>query len=57
MTKKKNQTIGCNVESCKYNDCDYKQCTLNEIKVSSDCKYAEDKDDTICDSYESKNGE
>ena len=57
MTKKKNQKIGCNVESCKYNDCDYKQCILSEIKVSSDCEYAEEKNDTICDSYELKDEE
>lgn len=52
--KKNNQKIKCNVESCKYNDCDCKLCTLKEIEVSSDCRKAEEKDDTICDSYSCK---
>lgn len=46
-----NQKIKCSVESCKYNDCDCKECTLKEIKIACDCKKAEAKDDTICDSY------
>lgn len=56
MAKKQNkkQTIDCNVNSCKYNDCDVEKCTLNEIKVSCDCTHAEEKKDTICDSYSCK---
>lgn len=54
MAKKKNQTIGCSVDSCKYNDCDCNKCTLNEIEVSCDCDEAQEKKDTICDSYSCK---
>ena len=55
--KKKNQKIGCTVESCEFNDCDCNACTLNEIKVVSECKNAEEKSDTVCDSYKSKDEE
>jgi len=55
--KKKNQKIECSVKSCEFNDCDCNECTLNEIKVSSDCKNAEEKSDTICDSYKIKEKE
>lgn len=48
---KNNQKIKCSVDSCKYNDCNCNMCTLKEIKIACDCKFAEEKDDTICDSY------
>ena len=54
MAKKQNQKIGCNVNSCKYNNCDSEQCELNEIKIASEHKNAENKTDTICDSYKTK---
>ena len=53
--KKKNIKIGCTVNSCEFNDCDCNECTLNQIKISSEIKNVEEKSDTICDSYKSKN--
>lgn len=48
----KNQTIHCNVISCKFNDCN-NLCNLDEIKVSCDCnkKDVTDKRETICNSF------
>ncbi len=60
MAKKKdeniNKSIKCDVESCQHNDCDCGCCTLDEIKVSCQCASdeAEEKDVTICDSFECK---
>lgn len=52
----KNPSIKCDVESCKYNNCNDNcgYCTLNEIKVSCTCPHdaAEKKDVTICDSFQ-----
>ena len=50
--KKKNQKIKCNVEACKHNDCDNKECQLNEIKVVCSCCNPNCKDETICDNFE-----
>ena len=51
-----NQTIKCDVESCKYNNTDNYECELDEIKVSCNC--ANDdctcSEETICDSFEEK---
>ena len=47
-----NQKINCDVTSCKYNDADEELCTLEEIKVSNQKDNSEEKEDTICDSYE-----
>ena len=55
--KKKNQKIECTVKSCEFNDCDCNECTLNEIKVASNSKNTEEKSDTICDSFISRDGE
>ena len=54
--KKDNKIINCDVTACKYNDSECKNCTLNEIKISSssDGKQA-NKKETICDSFEEKN--
>ncbi len=54
--KKDNKKIKCDVESCKHNDCECKNCTLDEIKVSAQGDKKEAcKKETICDSYEEKN--
>lgn len=55
--KKKNQKIGCTVKSCEFNDYDCDECTLSEIKVASEYKSAEEKKDTICDSYKLRDEE
>lgn len=51
--KENNQTIKCEVASCKYND-EAGACELNEIKVGCDCD--NDKcsctDETVCQSFE-----
>ena len=57
--KKCNEKIKCDVESCKYNNCDDECCELDSIKVSCTC----DKDDccecneTVCESFEEKNSD
>ena len=52
----KDQTIKCDVESCKYNNTDNCECELDEIKISCNC--ANDdctcSEETICDSFEEK---
>ncbi len=57
MKKKKNPSIKCDVESCKHNDTSCGYCDLNEIKISCNCQptEAEDKDSTICESFECDN--
>ncbi len=49
----KNQKIKCDVKSCKYHDSG--DCTLDEIKVSSNCDCAKDDvcdcEETICASF------
>lgn len=50
--KKKNKNIKCNVESCKHNNLDEKECKLPEIKIGCDCDDVHCKEDTICDSFE-----
>lgn len=50
-----NKSIKCDVESCEYNDCNSCYCTLNEIKVSCNCKPNNaHKKETICDSFKEK---
>ncbi len=53
MKTKANQKIKCDVESCKFNNCDCQECTLKEIKVSCDCANDEvsSKSETICGSF------
>lgn len=50
--KKDNQTIKCDVESCKYHEERY--CSLDKIKVAP-CRAENDKtkEATMCDSFES----
>lgn len=55
MSKKCNNSIKCDVESCKHQNTDKQECELDEIKVScvcdnDDCTCSSD---TICDSFES----
>ena len=51
---KNNKSIKCDVESCKFQNNDDNYCTLEEIKVTSSTDDEEqNKEDTICDSYES----
>jgi len=53
--KKKNQNIKCNVDSCRYNDCDHNACCLDEIKVGCcGCDNPNCREDTACDSFEEK---
>lgn len=52
--KKVEQKIKCDVESCKHQSTDTGCCCLKEIKVSCSCgcNEAEEKDVTICESFE-----
>lgn len=54
MSKKKNPSIKCNVETCKHNDCSCGYCDLDEIQVSCTCDHTEvdTKESTICESFE-----
>ena len=54
-SKEQQQTIKCDVESCVHND-EENHCDLDEIQVSSEISddYVAEKDETICDSYETK---
>ncbi len=47
------QKINCTVESCRYNDCDSKACTLKQIQVEpmKDCHTCT-ADESMCGSYE-----
>lgn len=49
-----NQKIECNVEDCKYCDCDKKCCSLSKIEVGKDNKHTLRSDNTLCSSYECK---
>jgi len=54
MKKANNQTIKCNVESCKFNDCN-NNCELNGIQVSCTCdENKANKDETICESFKKR---
>ena len=47
------QCIKCDVHNCKHCDCNCDCCTLREIKVCT-CNDNENKEATMCDSYEEK---
>ncbi len=51
---KKNNSIQCDVSSCKHNNCEEGYCELDEIKVSCTCDNdnCSCTDKTICDSFE-----
>lgn len=53
---KKNQSIKCNVQTCQYNDCNWQECTLAQIKVSCTCNEnkCSKKIETICDNFKEK---
>lgn len=46
------QTINCTVTSCKYNNCNEKECTLKQIIVTptQDCT-TKNTDESMCGSY------
>lgn len=50
--KSNDQKIKCNVESCKFQDCNC--CTLNEIEVGCSCSNdkATKNKETLCKSFE-----
>ena len=54
--KEKNNHIKCDVMDCKHNNCDCNYCRLEEIKVCS-CAPEEEKEATMCDSYQKKEAE
>ena len=47
------QKINCTVRSCKYNNLDNRECTLNKIMVTpmKDCN-TKKADESMCSSYE-----
>lgn len=47
------QKINCTVGSCKFNDYNNKQCTLNQITVTpiQNC-HTQNPDESMCSSYE-----
>lgn len=56
---KTNSSIKCDVDSCKYNNCEEGYCELDEIKVgcvcdSEDCRECEE---TVCESFDTKDVE
>ncbi len=46
-----NKAIRCNVESCRFHDRS-QYCTLEGIKVGSECDCSKEKCDTECASFE-----
>ena len=50
---KNNKSIKCDVHDCKFQNNDENYCTLEEIKVTSENEDNSEKDNTLCDSYES----
>lgn len=52
----KNQKINCTVGSCKYNNSDKEECTLNRIIVTpmQDCN-THNADESMCSSYKFQN--
>ena len=53
---KKNQKIKCNVESCKFQNSENKECELEEIQVNNDhhcsCDEVTENKETQCASFE-----
>ena len=49
-----NQTIGCNVQSCAYNQNQY--CSLQSIQVApcKNCNNGNPEDESMCASYQNK---
>lgn len=51
--EKENKHIKCDVTDCKHNDCHCNHCTLDTIKICN-CSPKEEKEATMCDSYQCK---
>lgn len=51
--KKDKQNIKCDVYDCMHCDIEYTCCNLKEIKVSN-CNNNQDKESTMCDSYDKR---
>ena len=51
--KKDKQTIKCDVYDCRHCEIDEEYCNLKEIKVSN-CSNKEQKESTMCDSYDKR---
>ncbi len=51
---KKNNSIGCTVDTCKYHSKDANYCTKNVIEVSACNCNAKTVDNTCCQSFEVK---
>jgi len=49
-----NQSIGCNVDSCAYNESQH--CSLQSIQVApcKNCQNGNPEDESMCASYQSK---
>ncbi|MCD8215819.1 MAG: DUF1540 domain-containing protein [Clostridiales bacterium] len=47
-----NKAIRCNVDSCRFHDHSRQYCTLDGIKVGSECDCSKEKCDTECASFE-----
>lgn len=55
MNDKKNNSIGCSVDSCKYHCSSANYCTKNAIEVGNcNCNNAKSVDATCCQSFEAK---
>lgn len=57
MDQKMNPSIGCNVTECRHNCADKQHCSLDKIYISDGSKAARKCKDTLCDSFQCKNGE
>lgn len=52
--KDSNESIKCNVESCKHNNCEEGTCALDEVEIDCTCNNCDcsKEDETICKSFE-----
>lgn len=56
MEQKMNPSIGCSVTHCKYNCTGKQHCSLDKVYISDHAKDAKNSKDTLCDSFECKDG-
>lgn len=56
MDKNYNPSIGCNVTECKYNCTEKQHCSLDKIYISESGHDAKRCKDTLCDSFECRDG-
>ena len=56
MNKNFNQKIKCSVESCSFNNCEEKLCSLEQIEVAAcyGCSNGTAQDESMCGSYKCK---